>query len=410
MFTKRLKRASLQRHSESEIAAGPPSADALIAQLRSVCRAAANGDLEPRATGIDNELGEFAELAWEINELLDVTTAFVREAAASMSSAGDGRFFRKVALRGMPGEFRRSSETINAASDIMKRQAEDLKTEEARVLGMAEEFERIVGQEIGAVVEAAERMRDDADRMASLATETTERSTTVAAATEEATANVQAVASAAEELASTIRDVSARAAESSQTSGRARGEADQTAERIGQLTESTARIDQVVTFINEIASQTNLLALNATIEAARAGEAGKGFAVVASEVKSLAGQTAKATEEIAAQVRGVQDALGRVVEAMSAINGTIDEMDTISGAISQAVDQQAAATQEISSNVHQAAAGTGDVAENIVAVSDSARKTGDAAGRLLESAQAIVSRSGTLREESNRFLEAIRAA
>ena len=336
---------------------------ALIARMREVCSAAAKGDLEPRITAIpeDDDLGE---LAWEINALLDMTNSFVREAAASMQTASEGRYYRKIILRGMGGEFRRASRTINDDIEVIHLQAEEIANQRARREDIARDFERMLRQEIDEVIEAAEHMSEESERLSEMAADTTARSTAVAAATEEATANVQAVASASEELASTIRDVSARASESSRTTNRARNEADQTADRIRHLNESTARIDEVVIFINDIASQTNLLALNATIEAARAGEAGKGFAVVASEVKSLAGQTAKATEEITAQVKDVQEAMDLVVEAMSAINGTIGEIDGISNVIAESVEQQSAATQEISSNVHQAASGTGEVAQN----------------------------------------------
>ena len=380
---------------------------ALIARMREVCSAAAKGDLEPRITAIpeDDDLGE---LAWEINALLDMTNSFVREAAASMQAASEGRYYRKIILRGMGGEFRRASRTINDGIEVMHLQAEEIANQRARREDIARDFERMLRDEIDGVIEAAENMSEESARLADMAADTTARSTAVAAATEEATANVQAVASASEELASTIRDVSARASESSRTTSRARNEADQTAERIRNLNESTARIDEVVIFINDIASQTNLLALNATIEAARAGEAGKGFAVVASEVKSLAGQTAKATEEITAQVKGVQEAMDLVVEAMSAINGTIGEIDGISNAIAEAVEQQSAATQEISSNVHQAATGTGEVAQNIVAVSDGARQSGDAAKRLNSTAKDIVKRAGTLRDGSDHFLRVVR--
>ncbi len=170
---------------------------------------------------------------------------------------------------------------------------------------------------------------------------------------------------------------------------RAQSEAEQSGERLQALTESAGKINDVVTFINEIASQTNLLALNATIEAARAGEAGKGFAVVATEVKSLATQTAKATEEITAQIQEVQEATDKVASALSAVGNTINVIGEISTAIAAAVEEQAAATQEISGSVHQASAGTSEVAENIVSVSTSADQTGEAGERLKNAANAI---------------------
>ncbi len=380
----------------------------LLSRMRAVCAAAASGDFERRVTGIE-DTDILGALAWDINALLDIVNAFAREASASTSHAANGKYFRKILLRGMPGELRLASEKINAATDVMADQATKIAEQRERQLQMASAFETAIGAAIGEVADSASRMQRDAREMSDMAAETSERATNVAAATEEATTNVQAVASAAEELVASINEVSSRASDASNTSKRAHDEADQSGERIQHLRESAPHIDQVVTFINEIASQTNLLALNATIEAARAGEAGKGFAVVASEVKSLASQTAKATEEITVQVNAVQDATQQVVSALQAVGTTIGDISEISTAIAAAVEEQAAATQEISMNVHQAAAGTSQVAEHIVEVNASANKTGDVAKSVMELADGIVERSNLLLDEANRFLEAVRA-
>ena len=270
-------------------------------------------------------------------------------------------------------------------------------------------YEHRIGVFMKALSLALGDVREAAGTIKSNAENTTGSANAVSDAAQHASTNVDTVAAAAEKLSEFGQEIASIVGKSSAIAGTAVEQAKRANEGVVLLDEAAQRIGEVVSLINEIASQTNLLALNATIEAARAGEAGKGFAVVASEVKSLAGQTAKATDEITTQVRGVQDAMNLVVDAMTAITGTIDEIDNISAAIADAVQQQAAATEEISSNVHQAATGTGDVAENIVAVTDSARKTGDAAARLLDSANAIVTRSGTLRDESDRFLKAVRA-
>mgnify|MGYP003628114939 CR=1 FL=1 len=375
----------------------------LVAIMRTVCRAAVQGDIEQRITGIDEE-SELAELAWDINALLDLINSYTRETAASMAHASDGKFFRKIILRGLPGEFRHASEIINSASDTMEIQAKKIVAQREQQLELANKFEDAVGSIIGSVAEAAGNMQRDAENMASMAAETSKRSTTVAAATEQASSNVQAVASATEELTATINEVSARAADASSTTERAQSEAEQSVERIELLTQSADRIGEVVTFINEIAAQTNLLALNATIEAARAGDAGKGFAVVATEVKSLAAQTAKATEEITAQVQGVQDATGQVAAALQTVGSTVGEITQISTAIAAAVEEQSAATQEISTNVHQAAAGSAEVSENIASVNQSAELTGEAASRVRNSADGVASQIEQLRDEADRYL------
>jgi methyl-accepting chemotaxis protein len=166
----------------------------------------------------------------------------------------------------------------------------------------------------------------------------------------------------------------------------------------------------VVKLISDIASQTNLLALNATIEAARAGEAGKGFAVVASEVKNLATQTAKATEDIAAQIAAIQEATGSSVEAIQGIGATIREINDVATSIASAVEEQGAATKEIARNVQQAAVGTQDVSSNIGGVTQAAADTGHAASQMLSATSELARQSETLRGEVDRFLRDIRSA
>ncbi len=176
------------------------------------------------------------------------------------------------------------------------------------------------------------------------------------------------------------------------------------------LSGAAQKIGAVVKLISDIASQTNLLALNATIEAARAGEAGKGFAVVASEVKSLANQTAKATEDITAHVAEMQAATGGAVQAISRIGSTIAAMNQIATTIAAAVEEQGAATQEIARNVQQASIGTGQVSSNIAGVNEAAAETGSAAGRVLSASEALGKQANTLRADVDRFLGHLRAA
>jgi methyl-accepting chemotaxis protein len=261
-----------------------------------------------------------------------------------------------------------------------------------------------VAEVVKSVAAASNELKSTAESMSATAEETSRQATTVAAASEQATTNVQTVASAAEELSSSIAEISRQVAESASIAGQAVDEAGRTNATVQSLAEAAQKIGQVVELINDIASQTNLLALNATIEAARAGEAGKGFAVVASEVKNLANQTAKATEEIAAQINEMQTTTNGAVGAIQGISGTIGRISEIATSIASAVEEQGAATQEIARNVQQAAAGTQDVSANIGGVTQAAGETGAGASQVLSAADELSRQSAQLQTEIDQFL------
>ena len=215
---------------------------------------------------------------------------------------------------------------------------------------------------------------------------------------------------AAEELAASVQEISRQVAQASTIASSAVEEAQRTNDRIGGLAEASQRIGEVVTLINDIASQTNLLALNATIEAARAGDAGKGFAVVATEVKSLADQTAKATEEIASQINAIQNSTKDAVEAIGGISTTIAEISEITSSISASVEEQGSATSEIAQSVSQAATGTQEVSEKIAGVTSGTAKTGGAAEQVSSAANELAEQSVVLRRTVDDFLGRVRAA
>jgi methyl-accepting chemotaxis protein len=272
------------------------------------------------------------------------------------------------------------------------------------------EFERSVRASLAALVAAAAEMRATSQSMSATAEETSRQATTVASAAEQASANVATVATATEELSSSVSEISRQVAQSSKIAGEGVAEAGRTNTSVGGLSAAAQKIGDVVKLISDIAAQTNLLALNATIEAARAGEAGRGFAVVAAEVKTLANQTASATEEISGQVAAMQHATTDVVQAIERITATISAINHASTTIASAVEQQGAATQEIARNVHEAAQGTGQVSSNITGVNRAAGETGTAAGRVLTSADELGTQAKTLRDEIDAFLAHIRAA
>ncbi len=264
-----------------------------------------------------------------------------------------------------------------------------------KVMGLTRDFDETVRKVIETLGGSSNTLSDNAAAMSANAEETSRQATAVAAA---------------EEMASSIAEISRQVAESSSISQLAVAEAEKTTAIVQELVAAAGRIGNVTNLIQQIAGQTNLLALNATIEAARAGDAGKGFAVVASEVKGLANQTAKATDEIAAQIVSIQTASNQSVAAIEGISGTIRKMNEIAGAIAAAVEEQGATTTEIARNIQQASAGTSEVSSNISGVTQAAASTGSVAGNVSEGAGEVARQADTLKSVVNSFLSDVRAA
>jgi len=279
----------------------------------------------------------------------------------------------------------------------------------AELLALAQSFEASVKGVVDTVSGAAGAMQTTAAAMVSTAEAALRQSDAVAEAAERASSNVQTVAGAAEELSVSTSEIGRQVADSARVAHEAVAEAERTSNTVRGLAEAAHRIGEVVKLISDIASQTNLLALNATIEAARAGEAGRGFAVVASKVKSLANQTAKATDDIAAQVRAIQDATREAVNAIGEISTTVAKSNSISAAIAAAIEKQEATTLEIARNVLEAAKGTRGVSANIMGLNRAADETGQAANMVLSSAAGLAEEADTLRSEAERFLSSVRA-
>ena len=289
-------------------------------------------------------------------------------------------------------------------------EAEASERRKAELRGFVDEFQSDVGGIIDKVLTSSNQFEVAARHLTETARSTAQLSSESADASTQASDHVRNAAAASEEMATSITEISRRVQESNGIAAEAVKQAVATDQRMADLSKAGDRIGDVVKLITSIAEQTNLLALNATIEAARAGEAGRGFAVVAQEVKTLAGQTAKATDEISSHIVNMQSATQESVSAIKAIGQTIERISDIATSIAAAVDQQGAATQEIARSVQAAANVTSEVATNVGNVATGANETGETSDEILKSAQSLCSDSLQLKAEVSKFLDGVRAA
>ena len=356
-------------------------------------------------------------LAWAIGRViagpLTAMTVAMRELADGDKSVVIPGVGRRDEIGAMAGAVQVFRENAIEAERLASREAAEQAARVARMQeleSLTEAFDSSTFGVLRTVAQSSYQMQATAQSLQVVADETNGKASSVAAAAEQMTANMETVASASEELESSVREIGRQIVGARDIAHSAVQEADRTNDTVRGLQEAASRIGDVVKLITEIAGQTNLLALNATIEAARAGEAGKGFAVVASEVKSLASQTARATEEIQAQITSIQTETERAVGAIGSISTTINSISDVTTSIAAAVEQQGAATAEIARNVQQAASATRDVSESIAGVTVAAGTTGSAATELLGTVEALSGQSDTLRREVERFIQGVKAA
>ncbi|MEM6382859.1 MAG: nitrate- and nitrite sensing domain-containing protein [Pseudomonadota bacterium] len=307
-------------------------------------------------------------------------------------------------------EFRQGAlERTRMREEVEQQQTTRLERQ-AKVDTLIASFRTEAAALLDAVGQNSDQLAAAVDALNGVSAASREQVTGTSTASEEASANVQTVAAATEELSSSIEEISRQVVQANEIVNQATVSANTSSDQVVQLAQAAQQIGDVVSLIQDIAEQTNLLALNATIEAARAGEMGKGFAVVASEVKSLANQTAKATEEIATQIAGIQGSTSQSADAIKGIAETMRDVQTYTNAIAAAVEEQGSATAEISRNIAEAASGTGQVAEAMVTMSQAVDETSQSAGQVDMASGEVAERSARLRQIVDQFLDEVAAA
>jgi len=374
-------------------------ANASIDKAMAVCEAAARGDLSVRVMGIRGH-GNIGRMLRNVNRLLDLTEAFCKEADAAMQRANERQYYRKILTTGLRGDFARHATTISQSLDRMKER-------DAEAIDFAE---RNVRQVLLGVSGAVSQLQSNAEQLATNADAAVRDAVAAAEGAERASVNVQAVAVATGQLAASFDEINHQTAAATSVASDAVSMAERTDRTIRELAEAADRIGGVVALIHDIASKTNMLALNATIEAARAGAAGRGFAVVALEVKSLADQTARATDEIAAHVRRMRGVAEGAGVAIREIGHTIASIEQTSTAVAGAVQQQNAVTGDIAGNVSDAAAGAGVVIAAISTVQRAAERTNGVVSEINAATGELSQQARDLHRQIDAFIARVRAA
>jgi len=347
-----------------------------------------------------------------VRRLVAIGTAMRRLASGDIAIA-----IPPAAERDEIGDMARSLEVFRASEierrRLSEREHSEQKSQRARASSIEQiiaDFRATVTNVIGSVTENVSSMEATARNLSTIARNADQQARGVALSSEATSTNVRTVAGATEELGASIHEINEKAMQAHVVAQRATETAHSTDQFVNKLSVGATRIGDVIKLIQAIAQQTNLLALNATIEAARAGEAGRGFSVVAVEVKALAAQTAKATEEIAAQIGSIQDLTKHAVAAIHSISGVMDDISGFTAAIASAVEQQTSSTQMIARNIQEAATGAKELAGKIAAVTDAIDETSRSAAVVHETSQAFSAQASTLDREVDEFLRRVSAA
>lgn len=367
-----------------------------VQSLEKALKSIADGDYDADVPGTEfsDELGSMARVALELRDSAEERLRLEGEA-------------RQQELARIEREKQESDAQVAAEKEKMDAEKAEMEAREERAQKMdslVEGFNKRIGEAVGNLETASVQMRDTAGGMVDIADSTGRRANSVTEASDQMQGNVSTMASAIEEFAASIAEVNQQMNTANSISSEAVSASDQGSKAIGELSTSSRQIEDVVNLINDIAEQTNLLALNATIEAARAGDAGKGFAVVASEVKSLANQTAQATDRITSQINEMQSVTDIAVNAISSIGETVDRLSSVMIGVSSAVEEQQATTNEISRSVQFTNEGTQRVASEIHQVSNDAEQTGSASANVMSAAEQLEALARGIKMEVDVFL------
>jgi methyl-accepting chemotaxis protein len=366
---------------------------------------AAKGDLNHRMLHI-NGTNELDKLKLNINKLLDVTEAFLKEADASMAAASRKAYYRNIIITGMPGLFGAVAKRVGDTMAAMKETDESF---EKSLRGMTDKFDKNITAFISELSESSSVLGGIATDLTNLSVTSLEQSSDLSNASSVSTSSVNVVVSTTEELSSSIQEINFQINKASNVSKEAVVKSQDANLAIVAFQEGAQKIGDIIGFIDNIASQTNLLALNATIEAARAGDAGKGFAVVASEVKELANKTSEATSQISAQVSELLLSIDSTVQVIKEIGGIIAGIDESSGSISSAMEEQGAAVAEILRNMQNAAESAQQTSGATAAVANTAKLTDNMAHTLSNAAENLSKKSEVIAGELDVFLSNLKS-